>query len=81
LPVHDPARVAKVERLEQLEDVVPHVKVGESWVENLEVDVVDVFKDDGRRLRLRDESSGAGQLGEASLQAERVVALSSPVDP
>jgi len=53
--VHDTARVAEVERLEELEDVVAHVKVGEPGVKHLEVDVVDVLKNDGRRLGLRDQ--------------------------
>ena len=50
--VHDALRVAKVERLEELEDVVADVKVGELRVQHLEVGVVDVLEDERRRLAL-----------------------------
>lgn len=40
ISVHNTARVAEVEGLEQLGDVVAHVKVGEPRVERLEVGAV-----------------------------------------
>lgn len=51
--VHDASRVAEVEGLEELVDVVPDVKVGELGVEHLEVGVVDILEHDRRRLRLK----------------------------
>lgn len=54
ISVHDTPRVAKVESLEQLMDIVAHVEIGKFGVQGLEVGVVDVFKDDGRSLALQD---------------------------
>lgn len=51
--VHDPAGVAEVEGFEEFVDVVPDVEVGEFGVKRLEILVVDVFEDDGRRLGLQ----------------------------
>ena len=50
--VHDAARMAEVERFEQLKDVVSHVVVAEFRVEDLEVGVVDVLEDNGGCFRL-----------------------------
>ena len=47
------APYAQATHLEELEDVVPHVKVGEARVEDLEVEVVDVFGDEARDLGRR----------------------------
>ena len=55
--VHDAVRVAELERLEQLENVVPDVEVGERRVQHLEVGVVHVLEDERRRLRRRRSSS------------------------
>mmetsp|Transcript_8091 Transcript_8091/g.20738 ORF Transcript_8091/g.20738 Transcript_8091/m.20738 type:complete len:348 (-) Transcript_8091:212-1255(-) len=52
IPVHDAQRMAVVQRLEQLQDVVPHVVVGEGGVEDLEVGVVHVLEDEAGRLGL-----------------------------
>jgi len=51
--VHDAARVAEVERLEELEHVEAHVAIGELRVQELRVEVVDVLEDERRRLALR----------------------------
>lgn len=51
--VHDPPRVAKVERLEQFENVKPDVGVGERRVEDLEVCGGDVLEDERRGLGRR----------------------------
>lgn len=51
--VHDAARVAKVEGLEELKDVVPHVKVGQARVQDLEVRVVDVLEHERGCFALR----------------------------
>lgn len=53
IPMHDPPRVAEIERLEQLVDVVPDVVVGQARVEDFEVGVVDVLEDQGGGLALR----------------------------
>lgn len=47
IAMHNAARMAKVERFQQLEDVVADVKVGEFRIEYLEVVVVDVLEDEG----------------------------------
>jgi hypothetical protein len=52
VPMHDSLAVAVVERLEQLEDVVPYVKVGELGVQAAEVGIVDVLEYQRRRLTL-----------------------------
>lgn len=52
ISVHDTPRMAKVEGLEQLVDVIPYVVVGEAGVEYLEICVVDVLEDDGRGFTL-----------------------------
>ena len=51
--VHDAARVAEVEGLEEFKDVVPDVVVGQARVEDFEIRIVDVFKHQTRRLALR----------------------------
>lgn len=53
IPVHDPVRVAVVQSLQQLVDVVPNVEVGEGRVQHFEVDVVHVLEDEARGLALR----------------------------
>ena len=53
IPVHDAVRVAVIERLEQLVDVVPDVEVRQGGVQHFEVHVVHVFKDEARSLALR----------------------------
>ena len=50
--VHDPLAVTKVQRLEQLKDVEPHIEVVELRVEAPKVGVVDVLKDQRRGLTL-----------------------------
>ena len=50
--VHDAPRVAELERLQQLVDVEAHIVVRELGVEHVEVQVVDVLKDQRRRVRL-----------------------------
>jgi len=50
IAVHDAHRVAEVQCLEQLEDVVPNVIIGQSGVQSLEVEVVHVLEDQARRL-------------------------------
>lgn len=40
ISVHDALGVAEIQRFEQLEDVVPDVKVGEFGVESLELGVL-----------------------------------------
>lgn len=52
IPVHDALAVTEIKRLEQLKDVEPDVEVGELGVEVAEVRVVDVLKDERRRLTL-----------------------------
>ena len=52
IPVHDPFAVAKVQRLEELKDIVPHVVVNKLRIEASEVRIVDIFKYQGRRLAL-----------------------------
>jgi hypothetical protein len=42
--------MAKVERFQKLKNVKARVHVGERWIEDLKVDVVDVFKDQRWRL-------------------------------
>ena len=51
--VHHAVGVAVVQRLEQLEDVVPDVVVRQGRVQDLEVGVVHVLKDEGGGLALR----------------------------
>lgn len=51
--VHDAARVAKVEGLEELKDVVPHVKVGQARVQDLKVRVFDVLEHERGCFALR----------------------------
>lgn len=53
IAVHDALRVAVVQRLEQLVDVVAHVQVAQRGVQHLEVRVVDVLKHQRGRLGLR----------------------------
>jgi hypothetical protein len=43
--VHDSIRMAIVQSLQKLKDVIPNVEIGQSWIQNLEVGVVDMFKD------------------------------------
>lgn len=50
--VHDTLAVAKVQSLEQLQDIVPHVQVVELGVEDPKFGVVDVLEYQGRRLAL-----------------------------
>ena len=56
IAVHYAVGVAVVERLQELGDVIPNVIVGKGGVEDLEVCVVDVLKDEGRGLGLDVES-------------------------
>ena len=58
--VHDAARVAEVERLEELVDVVPHVVVGQARVQDLEVGVVDVLEHERGRFALRGVAARPG---------------------
>ena len=51
--VHDALRVAIVEGVEERENVVPHVEVGELGVELAEAHVLDVLENEGRGLALR----------------------------
>mmetsp|Transcript_12929 Transcript_12929/g.36903 ORF Transcript_12929/g.36903 Transcript_12929/m.36903 type:complete len:382 (-) Transcript_12929:17-1162(-) len=51
--VHDAVGVAIIQRLEQLEDVVPDVVVRQGGVQDLEVGVVHVLEDEGGGLALR----------------------------
>mmetsp|Transcript_2371 Transcript_2371/g.6553 ORF Transcript_2371/g.6553 Transcript_2371/m.6553 type:complete len:237 (+) Transcript_2371:263-973(+) len=66
--VHDTVRMAIIERLEEFEDVVSDVVVGEGGVEDFEVCVVDMFEDEGRRLRLRitDDIEELNDIGAAA---------------
>ncbi len=52
IAVHDALAVAEVQRLEELEDVVPHVDVVELGVQRAEVRVVDVLEDKRRGFAL-----------------------------
>ena len=51
--VHDAIRVTVVQRLQELEYVIPNVVVGQRGVQDFEVRVVHVLEDQARRLRLR----------------------------
>ena len=51
--VHDAVRVAVVQGLEELENVIANVVVGEGGVEYLEVRVIDVLEDEGGGFGLR----------------------------
>jgi hypothetical protein len=51
--MHDALAVTKVQRLEQLQDVVSHVEIVELGVERSEVGVVDIFEDQRRCLALQ----------------------------
>mmetsp|Transcript_37563 Transcript_37563/g.103657 ORF Transcript_37563/g.103657 Transcript_37563/m.103657 type:complete len:272 (-) Transcript_37563:16-831(-) len=51
--VHDPVGVAVLERLQQLKDIISQVKVRQRGVQLLEFSVVDILKDERRRLGLR----------------------------
>ena len=52
ISVHDSLAVAKVQGLQQLEDVEANIVVGKPRVEGAEVGVVDIFKDQTRRFAL-----------------------------
>lgn len=52
IAVDDPLRVAEIERLEELVQVVADVVVGKLGVEQTRLEVVDVLGDDRRRFAL-----------------------------
>lgn len=79
--VHDAARVAKVEGLEEFKDVVPDVVVGQARVEDFEVGVVDVFKHQTRRLALRAIVVVGGFPNRELKLRAGVRSLCSPGDP
>ena len=52
ITMHDTIRVAVIQRLQELKNVVSNVIIGQRWIQNLEIRIVDVFKDERRRLGL-----------------------------
>lgn len=58
ITMDDPFRVAEIERLEELVQVVADVVVGELGVEQPRLEVVDVLGDDRRRFALRASRTG-----------------------
>jgi PP-loop superfamily ATP-utilizing enzyme len=52
ISVHDALAVTEIQRLEELENVVPNVEVVELRVQAPEVGVIDILEDERRRLAL-----------------------------
>lgn len=63
ISVHDTLAVAEVQRLEQLQDIVPHIQIVELGVEDPKFGVVDVLEYQGRRLALYIERECVSQQG------------------
>ena len=79
VPVHHPARVAKVEGEQELVHVVAHVGVGEGRVEDLEVGGVDVLEHERRRLG-RGVAHAVEQGDDVGPPAQRLQDLDLPLD-
>lgn len=53
VPMHDAIGMTEIQSLEQLEYVISNIVIRQRWIQNLEIGVVDVFKDQGRSFGLR----------------------------
>lgn len=49
--MHDAVRMCKVQRLQQLVDIIADIVVAQRRIEDLEVGVLYIFEDEGRSLR------------------------------
>mmetsp|Transcript_3399 Transcript_3399/g.7543 ORF Transcript_3399/g.7543 Transcript_3399/m.7543 type:complete len:331 (+) Transcript_3399:546-1538(+) len=53
IPMHHTIGMAIIQRLEQLKNIIPNVKIRKSRVQNLEICIVDMLENEARSLTLR----------------------------